>query len=349
MMLYRSLQIKYATSLLLPALIFSACQPKTVQTPDVSHISVTVKIQRFDRDFFRIDTNHLESGVSTLYQQYPHFFPDYVEHVLNAGPLNDSNLLLMPTIHYFLSNKDYRALQDTVDHHFPRLDKIERELEQCFRFMKHYFPWFRVPPVITFISGLNNYGAITTRDSVLGIGLDMFLGKDYPFYKAVQDPYPQYLLRRFEPAYISVSCMKVIQQELYPPRDGLNLLEQMVEKGKQLYFLDKVMPFTPDTIKTGYTREQLDWCYENEANIWNYFVFGNLLYESDFFKIRSFITEGPTTQDMPGSPGNIGSFIGWQIVKRYMERHPEISLSHLMQAHDAQKILDEAKYKPKGG
>jgi uncharacterized protein YjaZ len=45
------------------------------------------------------------------------------------------------------------------------------------------------------------------------------------------------------------------------------------------------------------------------------------------------------------SPGNIGSFAGWQIVKKYMQKNEKISLQELMLT-DAETIFQSAKYKP---
>jgi uncharacterized protein YjaZ len=46
------------------------------------------------------------------------------------------------------------------------------------------------------------------------------------------------------------------------------------------------------------------------------------------------------------SPGNIGTWVGWQIVKKYVELHPDITPVQLMRT-PARQIFDEAKYKPK--
>ncbi len=45
------------------------------------------------------------------------------------------------------------------------------------------------------------------------------------------------------------------------------------------------------------------------------------------------------------SPGNIGSFAGWQIVKRYMNKNQDSTLLQLMHT-DAEIIFQQAKYRP---
>ena len=120
----------------------------------------------------------------------------------------------------------------------------------------------------------------------------------------------------------------------------------MIEKGKRLYFLSKLVPDKKEFLLIGYTKEQLKGCYDREAEIWDLFVKNSLLQVTDKNLVKNFIDEGPKPQELgEGSPGNIGSFCGWQIVKKYMQKNGDISLSKLMST-DAETIFQETKYKP---
>jgi len=327
-------------------LLITACNGGK-KTPDVSHIQVNVKIARFDTALFNIDTNNIAPGLHKLASEYPVFLPVFVEHIMNFGPYSDSSRLVQEQTHMFLTNHDFKALQQAVTAKYPTLENVEKELAQAFRYTKYYLPAFHPPKVVSFISGIGNYGAITA-DSILGIGLDMYMGADFPPYGMIPD-YPAYMVRRFSPEYIITNCMQVLQQELYPPSSKANkLIAQMVEAGKQQYFLDMVLPHTPDTIKLGYTKDQLDWCLENEQMVWQYFIQNNLLYSADWQEMTYYMGDGPATRGMPpGSPGKIGNFIGWRIVTQYIARHPETTLQQLLETKDQMKIFNGAKYKPR--
>jgi uncharacterized protein YjaZ len=71
-----------------------------------------------------------------------------------------------------------------------------------------------------------------------------------------------------------------------------------------------------------------------------------LLQNTDYNVIKNYIGESPKTQELgDASPGNIGSFIGWQIVKKFMSKNSNTSLVDLMKMN-SETILEKAKYKP---
>ena len=72
-----------------------------------------------------------------------------------------------------------------------------------------------------------------------------------------------------------------------------------------------------------------------------------MLYSKETASIIKFMGESPFIQGFPeGSPGRVGHYVGWQIVKAYMEKNPNTTIQELMQEQDAQRILTKSKYKP---
>lgn len=339
----RNYSNKYIPLCLIPILM--ACQAKK-KIPDVSHIPISVSIERFDQQLFRIDTNNVMSGLKLLAASYPDFMPVYLREIMNFGPLTDSNRLMEVQMRGFLTNKDFRALQDSVEAHFANIKPVEESLTQAFRLARYYMPAFEAPRVVSFISAIGNYGAVTI-DSTLGIGLDMYMGPDFPIYRMVPD-YPDYVIRRFTPAYIGTNVMKVLHQNYFPLRgEGSKLIEQMLDLGRQQYFLEMVLPETPEEVRLGYTKAQLAFCNENEQMIWQFFVQHKLLYTNDWQDIIRYLGEGPSTQGMPAeAPGQIGAFTGYRIVQAYMQKHPEVTLEKLLNMRDVMGIFNEARYRP---
>ena len=143
--------------------------------------------------------------------------------------------------------------------------------------------------------------------------------------------------------------MSLIVDDIYPAKTaGKGLIEQMIEKGKQMWLLDKFLPRAADSIKTGFTKDQLNWCKEYEGLVWNDIITTQKdLYTKDPMTLQNYIGEGPYTQSLgPDSPGNIGPWIGWQIVKKFEDKNSSMSVIDILKT-DVRKIFEEAKYKPK--
>jgi hypothetical protein len=346
-----TMRMKKTGLFLLVASCFFACRDKK-DIPDVSGISVTVRPERFDRDFFSIDSNNVLPGLNELHKKYPVLTTIFLQNILG---LDSSSTLAGVKRFLHLSE----GLHDTVDKVFKNTSVLEKDLTNAFRFVKYYFPGYKIPLVYTIAGPVDAMAQSETGPTpdflgpdLLGISLQFYLGKDFSVY---HDPFfienvaPSYRSRRFSKEYIIADAMQLVVGDIFPDKSGGKpLIEQMVERGKQWYLLDKFLPLTPDSVKTGYTKQQLDWCRENEGLIWSYIVKNEDLYSLSPATIQTYIGESPFTQGFSPdfSPGNIGQWIGWQIVKKFAGKNPGMTPAEIMQA-PAKKILDEAKYKPK--
>ena len=327
-------------------LFFISCKSDK-RTPDVSNITVNTHIERFDQAFFAIDTNQMPQGLLSLAKQYPYFVNDFAVNILGTSPLSDTSAQAFFACRRFLSS--YQPVKDSLERDFNSMKTIEEGLKRGFQLTRFYFPKYNLPPkVVAFIGPFDAPGVAMTRFT-LAIGLQLYAGKHFPFYLSQQgqELFPLYISRRFEPEYMLPNCMKAIVEDLYPDQSaGKPLIEQMIEKGKSWWLLDRLLPETADSLKTGFTQKQLSWCNSNEGQIWNYFLEQNL-YSPDPDLIKNFIGDAPNTQGMPdASPGNIGQWVGWRIVQKYSSLHPDFSPQQLMNTA-ARKIFDETKYKPR--
>lgn len=336
---------------LLLAIAFAACKSKK-DIPDVSGIKVNVKLERFDRDFFAIDTNNVWPELTKLNQKYPDVTGIFLQNILGLDSASTET-----GVKRFIGMSG--NLFDTVNTVFKNTNDLEKDFESAFRFLNYYFPQYKTPVLVTIAGPVDAMAQSKTGPTpdflgpdFLGISLQFYLGKDFSVYKDpffIQNVAPSYRSRRFSKEYIIADALQLIAADIFPDQSGGKpLIEQMVERGKQWYLLDKFLPTTPDSVKTGYTQQQLDWCTENEGLIWSYIVKNEDLYSLSPAVIQTYIGEAPFTQGFSPdfSPGNLGQWIGWQIIKKFASKNPGLKPAELMST-PASKILDEAKYKPK--
>lgn len=330
-------------SLLLVSLFISCRQNNG---PDVSDIKIDIVTSRFEKSLFTIDTNNIAPQLDKLIAKYPSFGENFISTILNTDPRWSADSANMYVKGFITA---YRNVFDSTEKVFKDFSFFEKEIKMGLQHVKYYFPAYKTPnQIITYIGPIDGYGDILTEEALI-IGLHHHLGKNFSMYRLpfVQEVYAGYISNRFEPDYISINCMKNIVMDMYPEKnDDMSLVVQMIEKGKKLYLLGKLLPAVPEYKLIGYTESQLKACYKNEARIWELFVQNNLLQTIDNNITKNYIGEGPKTQELgDDSPGNIGSFAGWQIIKKYMERNTKTNLPDLMKI-PAETIFEKAKYKP---
>lgn len=331
---------------LLLAASFSACK-NNKNIPDVSGVNVKLTVERFDQSFFSIDTNNIPASLQKVAQKHPAFYLDFMQQILGVSGA-DTNLNTLLVTKQFLQG--YLPINDSLQLIYKNTDRIEKDLTKAFQFVRYYFPQYKNNNIIFFTGPFDAPGIASTNEG-LAIGLQQYAGKDFSVYQSApgQELFPLYISRRFSQEYMAANAMKAVVQDLFPDKSGgKTLVEQMIEKGKQWYLLDKFLPTTADSLKTGYTQQQLNWCQENEGLIWTYIVKNEDLNSLNPAVIQTYIGEGPFTQGFSQelSPGNMGQWIGWQIIKKFESKNPDLKPADIMKM-DARKILEEAKYKPK--
>lgn len=341
-------------AIILTVFLFS-CRSKPSK-PDVSGIRIQIKTSHFEKGLFSVDSNRFGEGISRLWTLYPDWEAFYMSRILNADPtLSDDSIT--GYVKSFVSA--YRNVYDTSQVLFRDFSPYEKEIREGMTYCQYYFPEYSLPKKIyTYIGPLDGYGDIMITGEIFAVALHHHLGKNYSLYASdlVNQIYPRYITNQFEPEYIAINCMKNVINDMFPDasetdkgnawKENMTLVNKMVENGKRLYLLSRLLPDKDEYMLIGYTKEQMEDCLKNERYIWNFFSKNNLLQCVDMSIMKNYISEGPKTQELGESvPGNIGTFAGWQIVKKYMGKHPEKSMKDLMR-ENPEKIMEEAKYKP---
>ncbi len=328
----------------------SCNKTKSREKPDVADIKIAVQMERFDKDLFELaKTNFDEQAMSAMRNKYGSFFDFYIaQFVIGPRPPGDTANIEKEALQRFLTDAYINRIQNAVNSHFENTKDIDEELTQSLKYFKHYFPEATVPKVIGINSGFS-IGAFTYEKEILGVGLDQYLGPGFSDYDSAG--VFQYLQHKMRREYIARNSMEVLYNFYFGTEElshGKTLIEAMVDKGKKMYFLSYVLPDAPDSMITGFTQKQTTWCEESEVDIWKFMNDKDMLYKDNYMDQKKYLDEGPGITGMPAeAPGNIGSWVGLQIVRKFMkETGQKISLHDLLLKYDAKTILAKAKYRP---
>lgn len=311
---------------------------------DVSSVPVPqLTINRLEQDLFNMDTTHVPEETKKLQAKYGKFYSIFVTGILNNGELRDSGYVTR--IKRFIQERDMRKTYEDCQKMYPDLNELTTGFGDVFQHFSYHFPTKKLPQVVTMMSGYNY--AVYPIDSTLAIGLEMYLGGNNDFYKMLGYPHYRTMFMNKENILPDAVTGWMIGEFPYMMNKN-DFLSQIVYMGKILYATDALLPDLNDTLKIRYTASQLEYCLQNEFNVWSYFAAQKLIYTTDQAEIMKFTSEGPFTAALSKeSAPRIGYWIGWRIVRQYMHNNPKITLDQLMKEKDAQQILVRSKYKPK--
>ena len=306
--------------------VFFSCNTSKKSNIDVSKISIDYQIKRFDVDFYSATKETLPKVKAT----YPYLFPEAFSDSISLAKILD---------------KQEQELFAETQKIYTDFSDIKKQLTSFFKHVKYYNPNFKAPDVVTIQSNIDYESRVIYADSLLLISLDVFLGKNHPFYA----DFPNYIKQNNTKEHLIVAVAETFINQQIPPIINRSFIAKMVHEGKKMALLDWYLPTISEVEKMGYSQDKWQWAIENEAQIWTYFIEEKLLFSTDTNLTKRFLEEAPFSkfyreQDNL-SPGKIGVWLGWQIVQSYL-KHNDVSLQEFLKI-DATELFNQSKYKPK--
>lgn len=314
-------------SLFILLIILISCKKESKLEKEIASIGSEVDIERFDKLFSKSSPRDLK----TLQVAYPFMFSQKYSDTFWIDKMNDTL---------------QKQLFFEVEKAFPNMDGTKQEVESLFNHLKYYFPDFRLPRIITTTSDVDYRNKVIVTDTIVIISLDTYLGSDHEFYQGIQ----QYIAADMNKEQIVVDLADAYAKKYTRRPLSKTLLDEMIYHGKLLYFKDVMIPFKTEAERIAYTPEQLEWAIANEHYMWRYFVERELLYSTDSKLPSRFIIDAPFSkfylEDIDTeSPDKIGQYIGWQIVRAYMDQN-NASLVDMFDAN-TEEIFNKSKFKPR--
>jgi len=315
--------------------IFTSCN-KAGHQPEIH-------IRRMEKDLFECPPETLKDSIPVLYARYNPFFQLFTEAIINIG--DSSNPSFAEYLTNFVTNYGVYLSYQESQKVFADMSGIEKSLEKAFGRYLELFPGEKIPVICSFISGYLQ--GIAALDTIVAIGLDMYLGRNYEPY-AIMWPDKKYKRYNLHPAKIPSDVIQFWAMSRYPfGAEENTVLANMLYHGKIWYFTRQLMPDEPDTLVFGFSPLQLQWCQNNEKQMWTYLVEHQLLYNSNYMTVHKLVGEGPFTYYFTReSPARAAVWLGYRIISSYMKNNPGISLEQLMKDNDYVRLLSMSKYKP---
>ena len=313
--------------LLLFTLLITSCDKKSKAEKAIEEIPVQMNLFRFEQAFF----DAKPADLPKVKAEFPNFFPVETPDEVWIEKMQ---------------NPQWRELYTEVEKKYKNFNSKQTEIEDVFKHIKYYFPTVQTPKIYTAIGEMDYNNKVIYANDKLIIALELFLGKKHKFYS----DFPEYLTQNFEERQMMPEVASSFALGVLPAPSDKTLLSEMIYYGKELYLKDMLLneDYT-DAEKIGYTPEQIAWSEENEAFIWSYFIEKQLLYSSDSKLPNRFINVAPFSKFYleidNESPGRIGCWIGWQIVRSFMEKN-EVSVQDMIKMN-ANELFVKSKYKPK--
>ena len=329
----KKIKLTLSVFFLFTSLLFSSCSLQKETLPDISDLKVNVEIERVDKKIF--DGQSKEEILVYLKQN-----PDLL---LKGFRVNDIRIL--DELAKRANDPYIDTLQNQVDKIYD-FDKLKEQLNNVFSYTKYYYPDFYVPKVYTIVAGFEM--DVVPSDSMFLVGLDYFLGNQ-SYYRPPIEAIPNYIWERYHPEAIQTHIARELsgRYNLSNPSDN-SLVNEMIWWGKTYYFIEKVVPNAADSLVIGYSNQEIQDCETYQNDVWGHFVKQELFYATSQIEKRKYLEARPHTFEIGQEcPGRIAQWLGWQIVRAYMEKNPKVTLPELMKMKNHKDIFEQSKYRPK--
>lgn len=347
-MSYISLAKRFTALSLSACLLFVSGCKKNRHKVDISNIEIDMDLQRFESDIFHVE--NFEEYLA-LDNKHPEFFNIYKNQIIGditGARLGADSMAQYLGFREFIQNKDMRDLYNASVETFRDMDPYFKDLKKGFTYYHYHFPDKTIPDIITYVAPFR-YGSISLEND-LCIELDMFLGSDFPPYQTPSLQFPAYMVKKLKPDLMVPNSMKSwLFSEFERDQSDRRFITEILYEGRILYLMDAMFPEMHDSLKMGYVMGQIEWNEENEAQIWSNIIENDLLFSTDQMQYMGLIHDGPFSKgnNVPQeSSPRIGIWAGWQVVRSYMDKHPETTLQQLMEIDDPGVLLKGSGYKP---
>lgn len=310
--------------------------PKVVlKEEEIKRSEVKLNIVRLENELFAVKSR---TDIENFLLAHPRFVKEYIE-VPNAH----KERAFVEGMYSLYTNPALKDWNKDVQKYYGDFSETRKQMESAFSYLKFYYPKHYIPEINTIVTGFQYDRDFSFSDSLIVISIDYLMPNSAKFRPQMYS----YILSRYDKPYLVPIVMMAIsgKYNLHNDKDE-TMLASMIHYGKSHYFIERMMPELPDSLNIGYTNKEMKEVKKNLDVIWGHFIEKKLFFDSNPKLVQKYTGEAPGVPAIGDNcPGRIGRWLGWQIVRKYMEEHPEVTLQQLMKEKDANKIFKESKFK----
>lgn len=319
--------MKSITYLFIAVFFLGACSSDPLDV-NVSEIDLSLSFVDLDSIIVNTSSEELVAKNKWLKNEISEVYDYNIGYCIQIGRVSDT--AFVNAINDFRSDTSILNLETQIATTFPDKFNMNQQILNGFKHLKYHFPKQIFPTHIVYMNSLFN-SSIFCTDKEVGIGLERYLGADNSFVKQLNSMvYHEWIKKGMNKEFLERDAITGwLETHFVAEVDG-NLAEKIIRWGKIIYFTEAALPDMDKHIIMRYSKEQLNWAYENEFSFWDYIVGEDMLFKLNERNNANMLAPGPKTPGLPkeGSPDRMGQFLGWQMVKSYMDKN-DISLAEL--------------------
>lgn len=299
-------------------LVVQACDSDPLDV-DASDIKVEIEFMDVRKPILEADSAQLITKHHEYKKELGELYDYLIGYCFRIGDVADTAFL--NSIRLYRKDDYMKDVEAEINKEFPSMTQHEGKILNGFRHLKFHLPEVPVPKKIAYINSLYRSSVFCTEKEI-GIGLERYLGPENRITKKL-DPlsFFEYVKKGMDPKYMERDVLSGwIATNVVDEVEG-NLAERMIMWGKIAYLTEAAFPEESKALILRYNEDELKWAEENELAFWKYLVDEKLLFDSNERNAMNMLNPGPTTSGLPiqGSPDRMGVYLGWQMVRNYVE------------------------------
>lgn len=334
------IKISVMKKIVVLAIIFIAMVSCSDNTRRIDDSATALPIERLDQLVYHY--NEIDSATRDCLTDS---MSPGLDVYLRVAGINSDSIDVDSALTMLSGSQPVKVFTPDVDDRLHSIEDLEMSLGVALRRIQTVLPGIDVSHIYGVVSPYRQ--SVITADSVVLVALNLYLGRDYPGYSGFED----YFRQTRESVRIPYDVIEALVASRYPIDNdrAKTILSKMLYQGALVYAVMSSIPDADLSLALGVSGEDLKWLEGNESLIWDKLIQQGLLYSSSEIDASKLLMPSPATPAIhPEAPGRVGRYVGYAIVKSYVDKHKDVTLEQLLSSdyYGETKTLIDAGYVP---